>query len=177
MRSMVMSLVAVAVAWALAASPVATAADRSEGAVSSDAIPRDFEPVIPAQDFTKRVVMIPMRDGVKLHTIIYVPKGARGAPMLMNRSPYDALGRSTRDANSTSLLGALPLGDEYFVKAGYIRIYQDVRGKYGSEGDYVMTLPARGPLNPTATDHATDTWDTIEWLLKNVPESNGRVGI
>ncbi len=175
MRSMVMSLVAVA--WALATSQFASAADRPEGAVSLNDIPRDFAPVIPAQDFSKRVVMIPMRDGVKLQTIIYVPKGARGAPMLMNRSPYDALGRSTRDANSASLLGALPAGDEYFVKAGYIRVYQDVRGKYGSEGNYVMTWPARGPLNPTNADHATDTWDTIDWLVKNVPESNGRVGI
>ena len=62
------------------------------------------------------------------------------------------------------------------VAAGYIIVYQDVRGKYGSEGDYVMTRPLRGPLNATETDHATDTYDTIEWLVKNVPESNGRVG-
>ena len=54
---------------------------------------------------------------------------------------------------------------------------QDVRGKYGSEGDYVMTLPLRGPLNPTTDDHSTDAWDTIDWLVKNVPESNGRVGM
>jgi putative CocE/NonD family hydrolase len=172
MGSMRVSLVAVA----LAMSP-AYAADVSEGAASLNDVPRQFEPVLPAQDFSKRVVMIPMRDGVKLNTIIYVPKGAKNAPMLMNRSPYDAMGRSTRSADSASLLGALPTGDEYFVKAGYIRVYQDVRGKYGSEGDYVMTRPPRGPLNPTDTDHATDTWDTIEWLVTNVPESNGRVGI
>src|SRR5919109_633239 len=59
---------------------------------------------------------------------------------------------------------------------GYIRVVQDVRGKHGSEGDYVMNRPLRGPLNPTTTDHATDTFDTIDWLVKNVPESNGRVG-
>ena len=63
------------------------------------------------------------------------------------------------------------------VEGGYIRVVQDVRGKYGSEGDYVMNRPLRGPQNPTAVDHATDTWDTIDWLVKNVPESNGRVGI
>ena len=63
------------------------------------------------------------------------------------------------------------------MTAGYIRIYQDVRGKYGSEGDYVMNRPFAGPLNQTAVDHATDTYDTIDWLTKNVPESNGRVGI
>ena len=62
------------------------------------------------------------------------------------------------------------------VAAGYIIVFQDVRGKYGSEGDYVMTRPLRGPLNPTEIDHATDAYDTIEWLVKNVPESNGRVG-
>ena len=63
------------------------------------------------------------------------------------------------------------------VDGGYIRVVQDVRGKYGSEGDYVMNRPMRGPQNPTPVDHATDTWDTIDWLVKNVPESNGRVGI
>ena len=56
-------------------------------------------------------------------------------------------------------------------------MYQDVRGKYGSEGNYVMNRPLRGPLNRSATDHSTDTYDTIDWLVKNVPESNGRVGI
>ena len=63
------------------------------------------------------------------------------------------------------------------VEGGYVRVVQDVRGKYGSEGDYVMTRPLRGPLNPTPVDHSTDTYDTIDWLVKNVPESNGRVGI
>ena len=60
---------------------------------------------------------------------------------------------------------------------GYIRVIQDVRGKYGSEGDYVMNRPLHGPLNPTAVDHATDTYDTIDWLVKNIPETNGKVGI
>ncbi len=63
------------------------------------------------------------------------------------------------------------------VEGGYIRVVQDVRGKYGSEGDYVMNRPLHGPQNPTPVDHATDTYDTIDWLVKNVPESNGRVGI
>ena len=60
---------------------------------------------------------------------------------------------------------------------GYIRVFQDVRGKYGSEGDYMMTRPLRGPLNSTATDESTDAYDTIDWLVKNIPESNGRVGM
>jgi putative CocE/NonD family hydrolase len=71
----------------------------------------------------------------------------------------------------------VPQSDEVFAEAGYIRVWQDVRGKYGSEGEYVMTRPMRGPLNPTATDHATDAYDTIDWLVKNTPESNGRVGM
>ena len=63
------------------------------------------------------------------------------------------------------------------VEGGYIRVVQDVRGKYGSEGDYVMNRPLHGPQNPTPVDHATDTYDTIDWLVKNVPETNGKVGI
>jgi putative CocE/NonD family hydrolase len=75
------------------------------------------------------------------------------------------------------LCATLPQGDEVFVDDGYIRVFQDIRGKYGSEGDYVMTRPLKGPLNTTEVDHATDAWDTIEWLVKNVPESNGKVGM
>ena len=62
------------------------------------------------------------------------------------------------------------------VDGGYIRVVQDVRGKYESEGDYVMNRPLHGPLNPTPVDHSTDTYDTIDWLVKNVPECNGQRG-
>ena len=120
--------------------------------------------------------MIPMRDGVKLHTVIVVPKGARNAPILLTRTPYNASKRAARN-DSPHMLATLPQGDEVFVADGYIRVFQDVRGKYGSEGEYVMTRPVRGPLNPTATDHTTDAYDTIDWLVKNTPESNGRVGM
>ncbi len=75
------------------------------------------------------------------------------------------------------MLAILPQGDEEFVSAGYIRVFQDIRGKYKSEGRYVMTEPVRGPLNPASTDEVTDAWDTIDWLVKNTPESNGRVGM
>ncbi len=75
------------------------------------------------------------------------------------------------------MLAILPQGDEVFVAEGYIRVFQDVRGKYGSEGEYFMTRPLRGPLNSSATDHSTDAYDTIDWLVKNVPESNGKVGM
>ncbi len=127
-------------------------------------------------DYEKRDVMIPMRDGVKLHTVIVVPKGAKSAPIIMTRTPYDASGRTSRTA-SPSMLATLPQGDEVFAADGYIRVFQDVRGKYGSEGEYVMTRPLRGPLNSSAVDHSTDAYDTIDWLVKHVPESNGRVGM
>jgi len=121
-------------------------------------------------------VMIPMRDGVKLFTVIMVPKGAQNAPILLTRTPYNAAKRTAR-SDSPRMLAALPQGDEVFVTAGYIRAFQDVRGKYKSEGDYIMTRPVRGPLNSTETDHVTDAYDTIDWLVKNTPESNGRVGM
>ena len=130
-------------------------------------------------DYTRRVVMIPMRDGVKLHTVILVPKGAKRAPILLTRTPYNADDLTTHEVSAhlgPSLQG-YDNANEAIIGGGYIRVIQDVRGKYGSEGDYVMNRPLRGPLNPTAVDHATDTYDTIDWLVKNVPESNGNVGI
>lgn len=139
-------------------------------------IPQSFTAPTTDFDYVQREEMIPMRDGVKLHTIIIVPKGAKDAPILLSRTPYNAL-RSTSRNDSPHMLSKLPEGDEVFVKAGYIRVVQDVRGKYGSEGEYWMTRPLRGPLNHTAVDNSTDTWDTIDWLVKNVPESNGRVGM
>lgn len=139
-------------------------------------IPPKFEVPTSGYDYVKREVMIPMRDGVKLHTVIVVPKGARSAPILLTRTPYNASKRTERN-QSPHMLAILPQGDEVFVAAGYIRVFQDVRGKYKSEGDYVMTRPVRGPLNPTETDHTTDAYDTIDWLVKNIPESNGRVGM
>jgi putative CocE/NonD family hydrolase len=127
-------------------------------------------------DYDKRVVMIPMRDGTKLYTVIVVPKGAKNAPILLTRTPYNAAKRTARN-DSPSMLATLAQGDEVFVKDGYIRVIQDIRGKYGSEGDYVMTRPLKGPLNNSEVDHSTDAYDTIEWLTKNVPESNGKVGM
>ncbi len=123
--------------------------------------------------------MIPMRDGVKLHTVIIVPKGAKDAGILFTRTPYNASGNFGHFASPRYGV-SLEHGDspvEIVVEDGYIRVFQDVRGKYGSEGDYVMTRPLHGPLNPTPVDHSTDTYDTIDWLVKNIPESNGRVGI
>src|ERR1700722_2226968 len=138
--------------------------------------PATLAPVTSSFDYVKRDVMIPMRDGVKLHTVIVIPRGARGAPILLTRTPYDASSRARRN-QSPYMLATLPQGDEVFAADGYIRVFQDVRGKYGSEGEYVVTRPLRGPLNSSSVDHSTDAYDTIDWLVKNVPESNGKVGM
>jgi putative CocE/NonD family hydrolase len=145
-------------------------------AMAPDIAATRFEAIVPGADYTKQVVMIPMRDGVKLYTVIVVPKGARDAPIMLTRTPYDAAKRAERNS-SPHIASMLPEGDDAFIANGYIRVFQDVRGKHGSEGDYVMTRPLRGPLNNTAVDHSTDAFDTIDWLVKNVKQSNGRVGM
>ena len=141
--------------------------------------PDKFVPTNDGFDYARRDVMIPMRDGVKLHAVILVPKGANRAPILLTRTPYNAT-ELTSHAQS-SHLGPILTGydnaTDVIVEGGYIRAVEDIRGKYGSEGDYVMNRPVHGPQNPTPVDHATDTYDTIDWLVKNVPESNGKVGI
>jgi len=128
--------------------------------------PAKFTPVTDSFDYIKRDVMISMRDGIKLHTVIVLPKNVTSAPIILRRTPYGAtLGPSLNGLT------------EELVDGGYICVVQDVRGKHGSEGDYLIARPLRGPLNPTPVDHSTDTYDTIDWLVKNVPESNGKVGI
>jgi hypothetical protein len=120
--------------------------------------------------------MIPMRDGARLKTLILVPKGASKAPMLMTRTPYNAEERVLH-FNSPHMTAAVPQMYDMAVAAGYIVAYQDVPGEHGSEGDYVLTQPPKGPLNLTETNHASDTYDATDWLVKNVPESNGEVGV
>src|SRR6202171_5821927 len=144
--------------------------------------PAQFTPVTDRWDYVRSEVMIAMRDGVKLHTVILVPRSAtkaKRAPILLTRTPYNANELTGHAASSH--LGPILTGydnaTEVIVEGGYIRVVQDVRGKYGSEGDYVMNRPLHGPQNATPVDHATDTYDTIDWLVKNIPESNGRVGI
>ena len=150
---------------------------RSESLPSE--IPDDVKTVTDSFDYTRRDVMIPMRDGVKLHTVILIPKGASHAPILLTRTPYsaDELTTHAHSGHLSSILQGYDNATDVIVDGGYIRVVQDVRGKYKSEGDYVMNRPLRGPLNPTKVDHATDTYDTIDWLVKNTPESNGKVGI
>jgi hypothetical protein len=141
--------------------------------------PAQLHPVTDTFEYERRDVMIPMRDGVKLHTVIILPKGAKGAPILLTRTPYDATVLTSHAPSSHlgPILQGYDNATETIVEGGYIRVVEDVRGKYGSEGDYVMNRPLHGPLNPTPVDHATDTYDTIDWLVKNIPESNGKVGI
>ena len=169
-RILCLAVLALATAQALAQSSPQTSP------MTPDITGKKFVAPTEAYDYVKREVMIPMRDGVKLHTVIVVPKAAHGAPMLLTRTPYNADGRAERSA-SPHLKDLLPQGDDVFADGSYIRVFQDIRGKYGSQGDYVMTRPLKGPLNKTKVDHATDAWDTIDWLVKNVPESNGRVGM
>jgi hypothetical protein len=141
--------------------------------------PEILQPTNAGFDYERRDVMIPMRDGVRLHTVILVPNGASRAPILLTRTPYDATALTTlaQSAHLGPTLFGYDNATEVIVEGGYIRVVQDIRGKYGSEGDYVMNRPLRGPQNPTPVDHATDTYDTVEWLVHNVPETNGRVGI
>jgi uncharacterized protein len=141
--------------------------------------PAEFTGPTASFNYVKRSVMIPMRDGVRLNTVIVMPRNAKNAPILLTRTPYDAssLVSHAESSDLGSILQGYDNAADVIVEGGYIRVVQDVRGKYGSEGDYVMNRPLHGPLNPTPVDHSKDTYDTIEWLTKNLPESNGNVGI
>jgi uncharacterized protein len=172
------SLLVSAVLCSLLPFAPAQSTSKSSATLPSES-PAVFVPTNGGFDYDRREVMVPMRDGVKLHTVILVPKGAKSAPILLTRTPYSANTLTTNMLSShlgPSLYG-YDNATDVIVDGGYIRVIQDVRGKYGSEGDYVMNRPLRGPLNPTQVDHATDTYDTIDWLVKNTPESNGKVGI
>ena len=173
MRPMTLSCRAVLVVLALTLTSLPVFAQGKPG--ESD-IPAEFKAPTAGYDYTKRVEMIPMRDGVKLYTVIVIPKGASHAPILLTRTPYNAKKRASR-SESPYMIDELGLSDEVFVKAGYIRVYQDVRGKYGSEGAYIMVPPPIGPLNSSGIDDTTDAYDTIDWLVKNLRESNGKVGM
>lgn len=141
--------------------------------------PEHFQVPTYGMDYVRRDVMISMRDGVRLHTVILIPKGAAHAGILLTRTPYNATALTSNEpsVHLASSLWGYDNATETIIQGGYIRVVQDIRGKYGSEGDYVMNRPLHGPLNPTPVDESTDTWDTIDWLVKHVPESNGKVGV
>jgi len=143
-------------------------------------IPRAFAPSRAEFQYVRREVTIPMRDGAKLYAVLIIPKGPKGTdakyPVMLDRTPYSADKATSRGSFGPWPENILsPLYAE-LVRADYILAVEDVRGKYKSEGDYVMNRPLKGPLNPTQVDHSTDAWDTIDWLVKHVPEANGRVG-
>jgi len=125
-------------------------------------------PPSPADAFNEQDLMISARDGVRLHTKIFTPKNQAGPlPIIMRRTPYGIEGAA----------GAFTRYFKALADEGYIFVFQDIRGKFGSEGTFVMQRPARAPGDTTSLDEGTDTYDTIEWLLKNVPNHNGRVGM
>jgi putative CocE/NonD family hydrolase len=135
-----------------------------------------FEQTLPSADFIRREAMVPMRDGTKLYTVVVMKKGTANAPILLSRSPYDAH-HSTHRVASQRIVDILEVMDAEFVEDGYIRVYQDIRGLHRSEGKWVLNRPLAGPVNDTGIDESTDAYDTIEWLVKNTPESNGKVGV
>jgi putative CocE/NonD family hydrolase len=119
-------------------------------------------------DYQKRVVRIAMRDGVELYTEIFTPAAQRGPlPFLMERTPYNAQAIGPRLSNRYQVL----------ADQGYLFVFQDLRGKYNSDGTFMMIRPPRSAKYGEVVDEGTDTYDTIEWLLKNVPNHNGRVGM
>lgn len=122
--------------------------------------------------FTKREVMIPMRDGVKLFTSIYSPKDkSKKHPIILRRTPYSCSPYG-EDKYTTYIQNM------HLVRAGYIFVFQDVRGRYMSEGDFVDVRPFNpDKKSPQEADEASDTYDAVEWLVKNVPDNNGRVGV
>ena len=173
-----MKNLALTVSLSLALSSAAAAdkkpADAQVTAMTPDVV-KEYNWVRPDADYEHRVVMIPMRDGVKLYTVIVFKKGAKDAPILLSRTPYDAKA-STERVKGTTASEALDAMYGEFVDDNYIIVTQDIRGLHHSEGDFVMTRPLAGPLNKTGIDESTDAYDTIDWLVKHVKESNGKVG-
>jgi len=121
--------------------------------------------------FAKTDVMIPARDGVKLHAEIYAPQNATTPlPIILERTPYGIADGKDGYSKKLSRYAAM-------ISEGYIFVFEDIRGRYGSEGTFVMQRPVRDPKDPKSIDEGTDTWDTIDWLVRNVPHNNGRVGL
>jgi len=172
-RRLTLALLATATASTFAAAqPPAVTADMVQNGTD---IPAKWQANKADTDYTRQEVMIPMRDGTKLFTVILIPHGAQGLPMLLERTPYNA-GEFSKAA-VPRLREAVSNANREWVDDNYIIVHQDIRGKYGSQGKYVMTRPPIGALNPTKTDDTTDAYDTIDWLVKNVKESNKKVGM
>src|SRR5271165_5988365 len=122
----------------------------------------------PEGEFSKKDVMIPARDGVKLHTVVFTPRNAAGPlPILFERTPYGAIGDEK----------TLRARYDHLIADGYIFAFQDIRGRFGSEGTFVMQRQVRDKADPHAIDETTDAYDSVEWLIHNVPGNNGRAGM
>jgi hypothetical protein len=122
----------------------------------------------PPPGFSKTEIEIPMRDGVRLHTAVYVPTSPHAAlPIMLDRTPYGIVGAASALRSSLVELEA----------DGYIFAFQDIRGRYKSEGQFVMMRPPRDRSDAHAIDESTDAYDTIDWLVTHVPGNNGRVGM
>jgi len=124
-------------------------------------------------NYTKHEFEVPMRDGVKLYTVVYTPKDtSQRYPILLNRTPYSL--RPYGVDHYRENIGPWAR----FGREGYIIVYQDVRGRWASQGEFLHVRPHR-PVksSPKDIDESSDTWDTIDWLVKNIPGHNGRVGM
>ena len=122
----------------------------------------------PSGEFVKKDVMIPARDGVRLHTVVFTPRNAaRPLPILFERTPYGAISDENR----------LRARYDHLIADGYIFAFQDIRGRFGSEGTFVMQRQVRDKADPHSIDEATDAWDSVEWLIHNVSGNNGRAGM
>jgi putative CocE/NonD family hydrolase len=126
-------------------------------------------------DYTKKTFMIPMRDGVKLFTVVLLPKDChRKVPVLIERTPYGA----DFPVKEDSSIGVKSLGSvRSMAEEGYIFVFQDVRGKFRSEGRMQIHLPLTHITKPGTTDESTDTYDSVDWLIRNITGNNGKAGI
>jgi putative CocE/NonD family hydrolase len=119
--------------------------------------------------FERREAMVPMRDGVRLFTVILAPRSpATPLPILLSRTPYgtDGWGGTANIA----------VGYKELIEDGYVFVFQDIRGQHRSEGVFIMNRPPRDRRDPRAVDEATDTWDTVEWMLRHVPGRTAESG-
>jgi len=149
------------------ATAVTRTVEGDPGKVTSQRTGDPAHHAFPAYD--RQEVMIPMRDGVKLHAIILKPVNAPGPlPLLMDRTPYGVDGTTM-----ASFYGGRP----ELARAQYIYVAEDIRGRFKSEGEFVMMRPLADHRDPKAVDESTDAYDTVAWLIKNVPGNNGRVGV
>jgi uncharacterized protein len=126
--------------------------------------------------YKKSSYMIPMRDGVKLFTVVMTPGDPyQSLPILMQRTPYGASFSKLADGESVNMTMNPSIAN--MAKEGYLFVYQDIRGKYHSEGHMQIHQPITHLKNPGSIDESTDTWDTVDWLVKNIKNNNGKVGI